>query len=80
MTVKLYDNDSGAELGSLTEEQLQFLIDQLEEETPEDQDYYLNPMTIDLLAERGGDEGLIERLRAAMGDQEGLEVRWERSE
>ncbi|MDH3745464.1 MAG: galactosyldiacylglycerol synthase [Acidobacteriota bacterium] len=79
MTIKLYDNDSGAELGSLTEEQLQFLIDQLEEETPEDQDYYLNPMTVDLLAERGGDEGLIERLRRAMGGNEGLEVRWERS-
>ncbi len=80
MTIKLYDNDSGAELGTLTEEELQFLIDQLEEETPEDQDYYLNAATLDLLAERGDQGALVDRLRQAMGDREGLEVRWERPE
>ncbi len=34
---KLYDKDTGAWLGTITEEQLQFLIDQLKEESSEDQ-------------------------------------------
>jgi hypothetical protein len=52
MIIRLYDNASGAELGTLTEEQLQFLIDNLEEETSDDQDYYLNPNTLELSCAR----------------------------
>ncbi len=80
MTIRLYDNDSGAELGTLAEEQLQFLIDQLEEETSDDQDYYLNPATLELLEKRGADAELLALLRRALGDQEGVEIRWTRTE
>jgi processive 1,2-diacylglycerol beta-glucosyltransferase len=59
MIIRLYDNASGAELGTLTEEQLQFLIDNLEEETSDDQDYYLNPNTLELLASRGGESSQL---------------------
>ena len=38
--IRLYDKDSGAELGTITKEQLQFLVDQLEQESLEDRDYY----------------------------------------
>ena len=34
--IRVRDKESGANLGSITKEQLQFLIDQLEEETEED--------------------------------------------
>ena len=78
MTIKLYDSGSGADLGTITEEQLQFLIDQLEEETPEDQDYWLRAETLDLLESRGADAGLLAVLRDAMGDREGFEIRWSR--
>ena len=80
MIIRLYDNASGAELGTLTEEQLQFLIDNLEEETSDDQDYYLNPNTLELLATRGGDSSLISILRQAMGDKQGIEIRWARQD
>lgn len=80
MIIRLYDNASGAELGTLTEEQLEFLIDNLEEETSDDQDYYLNPNTLELLATRGGDASLISILRQAMGDKQGIEIRWAREE
>jgi len=39
---KLYNATTGAELGEITDEQLEFLQDQLEEESAEDQDYYIN--------------------------------------
>ncbi len=80
MGIKLYDNDGGAELGSLSEEQLEFLIDQLEEETREDQDYWLRAETLDLLESRGADAGLMALLRAAMGEREGVEIRWSRED
>ena len=34
--IALRDKDTGADLGTITEEQLQFLVDQLEEEYAED--------------------------------------------
>ena len=40
--IKIYDNESGAMLGTITEEQLQFLKGQHEEEFTDDQDYYIN--------------------------------------
>ena len=80
MKIHIYDNDSGALLGSVTEEQLQFLIDQLEEESSDDQDYYLNPRTIQLLHDRGGDPMLMKLLHDAIGDGVGVEIRWQRGD
>ncbi len=78
MAVTLYDNDSGAAIGDISESDLRFLIDNLEEETSDDRDYYLRPETVAMLEERGGSAALIQLLRSAMGDREGVEVRWQR--
>lgn len=51
--IQIHDKDTGSWIGTLTEENLQFLIDQLEEESGEDQDYYINETTIDLFEESG---------------------------
>lgn len=77
--IRMYNNDTGSYLGEITEVQLQFLIDMLEEESLEDQDYYLNRATIEMLEREGGDTKLIEMLRRALGDGEGVEIRWERA-
>lgn len=76
--VKLYDKDTGTLLGTITEEQLQFLIDQLEEESTDDTDYYLNQATLELFEQAGADAGLINILRKAIGEKEGIEIRWSR--
>ena len=78
--VTLYDNDSGRALGTITEAQLQFLTDQLEEESPVDQDYYLTADTLEMLEQKGADAGLIATLRTAMGDRAELEIRWTRDQ
>jgi hypothetical protein len=75
---KLINAETGAVLGELSEEQLDFLIDELEEEDSEDQDYYLDLETIDLLEESGAEDALITLLRKALGSSEGIEVRWTR--
>jgi processive 1,2-diacylglycerol beta-glucosyltransferase len=78
MAIRVFNNDTGESLGTLTDEQLQFLIDQLEEEFPEDQDYWLNPSTLSLLEKAGADAELLALLRRALGDGEGVEIRWSR--
>ena len=40
--IHLKNKETGAPLGDITEEQLQFLVDQLEEESETDADYYIN--------------------------------------
>jgi hypothetical protein len=70
--------DSGAFLGAIVEADLRLLIDQLEEETEEDTDYYVTPLTIDLLERGGASASLIRLLREAVGSSEGVDVAWKR--
>ena len=76
--IELKDKETGASLGSISEQQLQFLIDQLEEESGEDKDYYVNKATLEMFATRGADEGLLELLRGALGEREDMEIVWTR--
>ena len=78
MAITLYDNDSDAAIGDISESDLKFLIDNLEEETSDDRDYYLRPETVAMLAERGGSDALLTLLRTALGEREGVEIRWQR--
>lgn len=77
--IKVHDKDTGTWIGSITEENLQFLISQLEEESSEDQDYYINETTLDIFEERGADKALITLLRGALNGRTGMEIRWSKS-
>ena len=72
--IALRDKDTGADLGTISEEQLRFLVDQLEEEYDEDRDYYINSTMLDVLVQNGADIQLLEILRNAIGDREGVEI------
>jgi hypothetical protein len=62
-------------IGTITESQLDFLMENLEEEFEEDEEYYLNADTIDYLKEQGADGGLIAILEKALaGTQDGVEI------
>jgi len=74
---KLYNKDSGTLLGEINAQQLQFLIDELEEEDSADRDYYINRDQIDIFEENGADAQLVQMLRAALGENEDMEIRWE---
>lgn len=76
--IELQDTETGASIGSITEAQLAFLVEHLEEESATDDDYYLNRETLDLLEEKGGDAALITLLRRALGEREEMEIRWSR--
>lgn len=76
--IELRDKDSGITIGSITEEQLKFLVDQLEEESADDKDYYLNTTTLDMLATKEIDPDLLKLLRGALGDRDEMEIEWAR--
>ena len=76
--IRLRIKETGTELGSITEEDLQFLIDNLEEEWEEDQDYYLNRQTLEMLEGRGISASLAQMLERAMGEGDDVEVEWSR--
>jgi len=74
--IKLHDKETGTFIGELEDEQLQFLIDELEEEGLTDQDYYVSQDLLDLFEDLGGDKDLIKLLRNALGEREGMDVIW----
>ena len=65
-----------SQVGELSEEQLDFLVDNLEEEWPEDRDYFINRSMLDMLKQRGADPGLIRMLTQALGDREEVDILW----
>ncbi len=83
--INLYDANSNARLCEITEDQLQYLQKEMEEEFSEDQDYAITGMLLDYFDGQSKDLLLIDGLadlfkllRQALGDQEELLVRWVR--
>ena len=77
--IQIFDKQTGTELGSVTDDQFQFMADRLEEESAGDDDYYLNRTTVDFFESEGADPALIALLRRALADGEEAEIRWSRS-
>lgn len=78
--IRLEDKETGAHVGDITEDQLQFLISQLEEELEDDRDYYINVTTVDSFEEQNADPDLVETLRNALGGREEMEIQWIRQQ
>jgi processive 1,2-diacylglycerol beta-glucosyltransferase len=75
---RLTEAESGALIGDITARQLEYLVDELEEESDNDRDYYIDAPTIDVLADAGADAELVDMLRRAVGSREGIEIAWAR--
>lgn len=74
---RLMDIEHDNEIGIITEDQVQFLIDNLEEEGVEDRDYYIDPDALNFLAENGCDEELLTMLTEALEGRVNIDVRYE---
>lgn len=69
--------DTGDEIGTITDKQLAFLVEQLEEEHDEDQDYFIDRETMELLSDNDCDPELLAMLEKAMGDDDSMDIAWE---
>lgn len=62
-------------LGTISEKQLDFLMENLEEEFEEDEEYLLMQDTIDFLKEQGVDKDLLAMLEKALaGTRDGVDI------
>jgi hypothetical protein len=74
---RLFRLDTGADIGNVSDKQLAFLVEQLEEEHDDDQDYYIDRDTLELLSDNGIDEELLAMLEKAIGDDDSMDIAWE---
>jgi hypothetical protein len=75
--IAISDVDTGVILGAITEAQLSFLVDQMEEESLADQDYWINLDEVDSFEANGADPALIAFLRKALGKRDEMTIRWQ---
>lgn len=69
---------SGATIGQVSDDDFRLLQSVLEEEGPEDKDYWIDLDTIDLIESRGGSAKLLETLRNGLaGSPDGVEIAFE---
>ena len=72
----LRDKETRTTLGEISDQELQFLIDHLEEESADDTDYYINRATLEMFEGQGIDPHLLGLLQKAMGEREDMEIEW----
>jgi hypothetical protein len=78
MVIDVYNSATDELLGSITEADLQVLVDALEEESSDDQDYYIDAATIDVIGDGRATEHLLNILRKGLGSAESVDIRWAR--
>jgi len=76
--IDIYDDATNQLVGSITEADLQVLVDALEEESLDDHDYYIDAATIDVVADGRASEHLVKVLRTALGAKDGVDLRWQK--
>lgn len=74
--ITLREKDTDKELGSISEAQFQFLVDQLEEETMDDNDYAISKTLLDYFESQGADPELVSLLRNALGERDEMDIVW----
>ncbi len=72
----LFNKTTGQPIGEINEQQFQFLVDQLEEESLEDRDYAITSMVLDYFEGQGADPDLLAMLRSALGDRDEILIEW----
>jgi len=75
---RLILKDSNRFLGVISDADVKVLVDQLEEEDMADDDYFIDGATVSILETAGASSTLVELLLGAIGDSEGIDIRWEK--
>jgi len=69
--------DTDVEIGTITDEQLQFLVAQLEEDHGDDKDYFIDRDTLELLSDNGADPELLAMLEKGLAGDDEMDITWE---
>ena len=69
--------DTGDEIGTIDDKQLQFLVAQLEEEHGDDKEYFIDKDTLELLSDNGADPELLALLEKGLAGDEEMDIAWD---
>jgi processive 1,2-diacylglycerol beta-glucosyltransferase len=75
--IKLFDNEREVEVGEITEPQLEFLVEELVEESLDEYTWNLTAAALESLQSAGADPELLAVLRRALGSRTSIELRYE---
>jgi hypothetical protein len=75
---RLFLKDNNRLLGPISDADLKVLIGALEETEIEDDDYFVDGATVSIIEAAGASKGLVDMLLAAIGDSDGIDIRWEK--
>jgi hypothetical protein len=75
---RLFLKDNNRLLGPISVAELKVLIGALEETEIEDDDYFVDGATVSIIEAAGASKGLVDMLLAAIGDSDGIDIRWEK--
>ena len=73
----LIDSEKEEEMGIITDDQVQFLIDNLAEEGVEDEEFYIDEDVLAFLAENGCDEELLSLFAEGLEGRTDLAIQYE---
>ena len=81
--IRIALKDSRTTLGDIGEADLKILVDQFEEESSTDRDYFVNAATLQLLVDAGISPDFADMLKIALanagaGDGDGIDIIWQR--
>jgi hypothetical protein len=69
--------DTGDAIGTITDDQLKFLVEQLEEEHEDDKEGFIDRETMELLSDNGADPELLAVLEKGLADDDEMDISWE---
>lgn len=75
--IQLFNKQTNRLLGEISEGELVFLIDHLEEDGIHDRDHSIDASTVEFLARQGGSPKLIAMLRRGLGASDCIDIRWD---
>jgi hypothetical protein len=71
---EMHEKESGRLIGEISDGEMNFLIEKLEEESESDEDYYFDRDTLEFLKEQGMPSSLEQQLSGALGANESIEI------
>ena len=76
-TIRLVDTKEI--IGTVTDEELDEIIDALEEETEDDQDYYVDANTLDYMEGLNVSANVLALLKTALVGKESIDIEWDKA-
>jgi hypothetical protein len=74
---KVFNKSTGEFIGRISQQELDYMASQLEEESIHDTDYYIRAETLEQFAADGAPAHLLEVIRGGMRTDDSIEIRWE---